>query len=771
MISEIKSRINCVEYAQRFGLPIRKEGDRTTSLSGGNNNTALVVFSDFWHDFKLSQGGDVIDLCAIARYDGDRKKAIADLAKITGVENEMHDDWINYTQNLNNKIQKWHESLRQQDIDYLHSRGIKDETIQRLKIGQASGRLTIPYFKNGYVAYYISRGNNPKYKKAKIDGCNENVPWGLHSIKEDNNTLVISEGAFDAISFEQEGYSVLATMGGHFSREQLKSVRDICKQFEQVFVCFDNDDAGADFTVAFSKFLFQNKISFIAGELPPKYKDISEYYQDGGNLQELIDNAQNGLIGLCKRITDKEEFKQFSYKSARFMGKPELVELFNAASKQFPPDWFEQVKKSAMSPPSEDIIAKEIISKHKLKYIEALGFFEYQRGAWKKKNDTQIQSYIGDELGHYRTGGRISSILKLLKADCITTDLFDKKPLFNFINGTLDLTTYEFREHRESDLCSMQVSYAYDKTIYSAKWDNFIAEICADDPKRIALLQEIAGYILFPDCSLQKCFFLMGEGANGKSVYLDILSAVFGEDNTSNIEMSGLVEPFQRIQLISSILNVSSETKTDVKGAESIFKQVVVGDRINGCYKNKDFIDFRSRAKLLFACNELINAKDISYGFVRRICFVKFENKFVDNPSGPKELKKDNEITKKLMEDLPAIFNWALEGYIILKSTKEFTQTDDEQTSIQEFMEMTNPIHVFIKEADLPDRITNNELYEEYRSWCIASGHMPKSRTGFIRAFKSAKPNNIIEFNTAGIRGFYVNKSVAGKVLQFEPIK
>ena len=42
-----------------------------------------------------------------------------------------------------------------------------------------------------------------------------------------------------------------------------------------------------------------------------------------------------------------------------------------------------------------------------------------------------------------------------------------------------------------------------------------------------------------------------------------ITNAVFGDENMSSIEMSGLVEPFQRIHLLNSIVNISTETKTD----------------------------------------------------------------------------------------------------------------------------------------------------------------------------------------------------------------
>ncbi|MEG1619856.1 MAG: phage/plasmid primase, P4 family [Eubacterium sp.] len=763
MISEIKSRINCIEYAQMAGLSVKRSGERTTSIAGGSNKTACILYEDWFYDFKLDQGGDVIDLCALLKHDGDKREAIMELAELTGAKPEMSENWRQYTQNLCHLIQKWHEALRPEDRLYLKTRGITEATIERLKIGY-NGRLVIPYFKNGYVSYYITRGEDPKYKKAKLDGLNENVPWGLHTIKETNQQLIIAEGAFDAISFEQEGYSVLATMGGHFSKDQLKTVLSICKQFDQVFVCFDNDDAGSGFTVDFSKQLFQYKIDFVCGNLPKGYKDVSEYYQDGGKLENLIENAENGLQGLCEKITDKAAFKNFVFKAARFVGKPELAELFSAAKGRFPSEWFEEVKKMAMTAPSEDLIAKDITEKHRLRFVEALGFYEYQRGTWHKKNDTEIQAYIGEELGRYRTGSRITSILKLIKSDCITTDIFDQKPIFNFINGTLDLENFEFRAHNENDLCSMQVGYPYNTLKDCPKWKQFIREICNFDDKRMMLLQEIAGYVLFNDNSLQKCFFLIGEGANGKSVFLDVLGDVFGNDNISNVEMSGLIEAFQRIQLLTSILNISTETQTNIKGAESVFKQIVVGDYVSGCFKNKDFVKFRPRSKLILACNEFIKSKDMTHGFIRRICFVKFENRFVDDPKGKNELKRDNNITETLKTELPGIFNWVLEGYALLKNTKDFTKTDDEDDLIKDFSETINPILIFIQEHHFGDEIVFKDLYEDYKMWCVEAGHQARNRTGFVKAFKGTfmKMNpQYSEFKSGTVRGIRCPKESA----------
>ena len=734
-IRYIKEKVSVLEYAQSvLGWPVRKSGDRTVSLAPGSHNpTALVVYKDWWYDFKQACGGDVIDLCAEAKHGGDKGAAIRELG------GDLSEDWKEYTQNLISRMVAYHHALRPEDIEYLHSRRINDETIKRLYIGYHEGRLYCPYFKNGGIVYYASRDRTgdpkaAKYIKAKLDGYNENVPWGLHTLNRDGDTLIIAEGMFDAISFEQDGYKVLSPIGGYFSKESMKQVINIAQAHKQVFVCFDSDAAGNKFTMAMSKAFFKAHVKFVCGVLPTGIKDVSDYYAGGGSLDILVHGAQPGIAVLASRITDRDEFKQFVYDAARFVEGPELAELFENVD--FPKAWLKEVMKQALRCPPESLIAEEITTKRKLKYVTGLGFYEYTHGVWKKRDDYEIMGYISEQMGHWAMGAKLKTITTLVKANIVTDELFNRQAVFNFQNGVLDLNSGEFLDHSEAFMSSIQVDYSYNKNAYSPAWARFIEDITNGDERRANLLQEIAGYVLFPDNSLQKCFFLMGDGANGKSVFLDVLMSVFGEKSVSTVEMSELVDHFRRIYLAEALLNISSETKSDVRGAEAIFKKSVVGDLINGCYKGKDFINFRPRAKMISACNEFFKSRDTTMGFMRRICFVRFPVKFVDEPRAPNERKADKELAGRLLKELPGIFNWAYTGYKVLRENRAFTVTNDEAEMMSEFTQVVNPVSVFIEEAELTGDISRSDLYKKYKEWCEEMGHKVSSQTKFIQTFK-----------------------------------
>ena len=815
-IAYVKDKYSVLEYARDIlGFPVQKSGDRCVSFApNSHNNTAMVIYNDSWYDFKQGIGGDVIDLCAYVKHNGDIGEAIKDLAGDYGYNPE----WKEKALARDQQVEEWHKQLRESDMHYLYRRNIKKETINRLKIGYnpKEQRLIIPYWKNGHVAYWVGRDRTgepeaSKYKKAYLDGYNENIAWGLWTFDEKyreeakqrleknfakyppkiategmanaiegaakteggaaekevalqtkiisladrqkmlDDIAVIAEGAFDALSFEQEGFRVLSPISGYFNKEAKKQVINLLKTARHIFVCFDNDKAGTRFTLDMCQTLFKNRLSFVCGVLPPDFKDVSEFYTAGGDLFNLVADAVPGIITLARHITDKEDFKKFIFQAARFVDDTDLIELCENIT-AFSPVWVKATLKKALKMPPEKTILEEVLDQHTLKYVEGIGFYEYVHGVWIKRSDNMIGGYLSHVLGIWENGNKLSSLMKALKAKKTTEEMFNRKPIFNFRNGVLELETGVFREHRQGDLSSIQAAYDYDPKAICPKWEKFIHEIMEGRETSIKLLQEMTGYILFTDCKLQKAFFLVGDGANGKSVFLNLIGAVFGNDNISRVEMSGLVEPFQRISLINSLVNISTETNSDIKGAESIFKQIVTGDPINGCHKSKDFVVFYPRCVMISSCNEYIKSRDTTYGFLRRIIFIDFPRKFEGENA-------DLHIEDALIQELSGIFNWIYEGYKRLKANMKFTETPEQTDIMEDFVILTDQVADFINDnlLDSDGVIERSELYRKYLSWTKETMNMPQSCTKFIRNFKKIVKRflpHVTEGRSASMRFF-----------------
>lgn len=777
----IKQRISCVDVAQRCGLPIQRSGDRCVSplRPGATNASSFCVDDDFWYDFGDSRGGDCIDLLAELQFSGDRGAAIRELAALTGVTdaNPRSDAWITYTQNLCNQIAYWHTQLTPDDYDYLHSRGINDDTIESLKIGRtANGRLSIPYFKNGYVAYYCTRhlpgGAYPesKYRKQTRDDYNEHVPWGLETLSRDGETLVIAEGAFDAISFWQDQYPVLSAITGFFSKSQIPTVLAAARKFKRVFIVYDDDsrtsNAGAKFTMRMSELLTRNRIPFIVGTVPTPYHDISEYYAAGGDLSRIIDAAEPGINYIATRFTEFSELETFIYTVARHTKRTAMDDLMSAlqATRRWNDAALKTLFKSATTAPPETIITDEIMRSHQLVYIPSVGFYEYDGGVWTKHPDDVICSYVDKTLGEFSTYQRVRAITGLLKTRALRHDIvFNAKPVWNFVNGTLELETGVFRDHNPSDYCSVQSSYPYDPNATYDAWTRFIDDITAGDPKAAELLQLIPGYTLMQDSRYERGFVLSGNGSNGKSKYLEILRRLFSDSSgstVSHLPPRALLDKFRLIQLRESIINIAGEIRSDLRDVEELIKSIISGEPQTACYKSKDFVTFTPRTKLIYATNSQLSSGDTSEGLTRRLIMVDFKVSFVDNPdpNDPYQRQKNVDILDDLSHELNSggVFNWAYEGYKLLRTVGYFTETDDQAELLQDFRRSSNPILVFWEDTNhsYADSFTNGEIYHNYLQWCVDNGERPGTANTFHREFKKVSNRHYDSYRTKNERGY-----------------
>lgn len=777
--SIIKQRISCVDVAQRCGLPIRQSGDRCVSplRSGASNASSFYVEDDFWYDFGSASGGDCIDLLALVKHGGDRGKAIRELATLTGVpdDNPRPDGWLQYTQNLCNQIAYWQTQLTRNDYEYLHSRGLTDTTITELKIGRTEdGRLSIPYMKNGYVAYYCTRhlpgGSYPesKYRKQHKDDYCEHIVWGLDTLSRGGDTLVIAEGAFDAISFWQDGYPVISAITGFFSKSQISTVLAAARRFSRVFIVYDDDsktsNAGARFTMRTAELLTRHRIPFVVGTVPPPYHDISEYYAAGGDLSHIISNAEPGISYIASRFTDFSELEKFIYTVARHTKRTQLDELHATlrASRRWDADSLKSLFKSATTAPPENIVADEILKSKQLVYIPSVGFYEYINGVWNRRSDDLIGSYVDTALGEFSTNQRTNAVVGLVRKRSLREDIvFNNTPVWNFVNGTLDLITGVFREHNPNDYCSVQSSYPYNPEATHDSWDRFIDDITAGDPKTMELLQLIPGYVFEPTNKYEKIFVLSGNGSNGKSKYLEILRQLFGEANVSHLQPRAMLDKFRLIQFRESIVNMAGEIKANLSDTEELLKSIASGEPQSACYKSKDFVTFIPRTKLIFATNDQLSSGDTSDGLLRRLVMVDFKVSFVDNPDPNDSYQrlKNVDILESLIQELHSggIFNWAYEGYKLLRAVGYFTETADQTQLLQDFKRSSNPILVFWEDhhGDFSSEITNQDLYRgKYLQWCVDNGEKSVSAITFHREFKKVSSRFYEPYRTKNERGY-----------------
>jgi putative DNA primase/helicase len=112
----------------------------------------------------------------------------------------------------------------------------------------------------------------------------------------------------------------------------------------------------------------------------------------------------------------------------------------------------------------------------------------------------------------------------------VTSDDLDPNPwLLNVNNGTIDVSTGEFREHKQEDMITKIANVVYDPQADCPAWKQFIREIMDFNGEVINFVQTVAGWALTGDTSEQTMFILFGSGANGKSTFLNTIMYLLGD--------------------------------------------------------------------------------------------------------------------------------------------------------------------------------------------------------------------------------------------------
>ena len=777
MINKIKQRLSCIEYLSRQGIHIKSGGRCVSPLRpGAKNPTSFYCETDYWYDFGSATGGDVIDLAAQLQYNGDISLAVRELSRELGIQTDSYNaEWKTDIQNLCNRTAAYHEALTPEDYKYLSERGLTREDADRLMIGRVTdgylrGRLFLPYFKNGAVVYYATRAlpdgafADNKYMKASLDESPsyQHIPWGLHTLNHRSDLLIISEGYFDAVSWEREGYAVLSPITGNFSKTQWPDVISACRMFPKVLVIFDNDavsHAGEGFTERTARKLFQARIPFLVAHTPEGIKDVNDYYTSGGSLQALVDSAEDGLRYMAAQYTNPTELKNFIMSINRYTDSTAIASaLFQPIlEERFAPAILKSILKAAETAPSESQIVDEIIAKHQLLYVNNVGFYEWNGKVWQPISDLIAENYADQQYGkRFATYNRVKAVKNLLKSRSVCDVIFDRNPVLTFQNGTLEIETGTFRDFSQADYCSIIMDYDYDPTATCPQWERFIEDITDEEPRRAENLQFIAGYTLFSDCRHQKVFILVGSGGNGKSVYLELIQRLFGDKNVTHVEPTGLTESFQRIRLKDSLLNIGSDINSDFSKGEirEWLLKVADGTSVQACYKGMNHIDFIPRCKLVYACNALPTAEIIN-GLNRRMQFIDFPCQFVEvpDPNNPRQKTRDINVVKKLNDELPGIFNWAYEGYKLLMQVGYFTDTPEQQTLMHQFEQTSNPVMVFCEDRDFNGTVSREDVYFWYTLWCEETGHKPLSREKFLPKFRDCMGDRIADERQERING------------------
>lgn len=618
-----------------------------------------------------------------------------------------------------------------------NKRGITDKTIDDFEIGwhKDKARYTFPVRDDNGKIRNIRLYSTTAEKQWKIFNYTEKKhdEEGEIEIKYSDKTqyfpahklklnvpekFIICEGEFDCMILWQNGFkAITSTTGGNtWCDEWLNLFVD-----KGIIFLYDCDTEGIDFAKKHSNKLLKadvcKSISVVTLPLSGSKidKDVSDFFNSGhtsAELQKLIDDTKP----LTKRDIER-------------------ISAFDVA---------EDFKKSEFCSPHN----KVILRRWRNEYYMWNG--RHHKIVEDERIIADVLHYIAHNFNRDRaTGSFANDVLKNLwdsillpkDMDSPMTNLDSRYPtkLKNFLsmgNGVLNLQQFIdnvpviMEQHTPDIFFTCSLPYGFIANADCPIWNAFLEKVQPDSYVR-DFLQEYAGYMLVPDIEYQKFLLFIGEGQNGKSVFLDVITAMLGgPDNVSSVSLSNFQDKFSLSGLVGRLANICGEVGDIEQISEEKLKAIVGGDQVEVEEKYKKPYYTKVTGKHIFSTNHLPRFRDRTLGLWRKMSVIEFGVYIKDS-------EKDERLKNKIIDnELPGVFLWAVQGLVRLIQRGKFNEPQMCVDKKEEVATEINSAKSFIKENleyDQNSSVNCIDIYKNYNDWCKQNNYKPVNEVHFAR--------------------------------------
>jgi len=393
---------------------------------------------------------------------------------------------------------------------------------------------------------------------------------------------------------------------------------------------------------------------------------------------------------------------------------------------------FEQKKKTSKkkvaTKEKEDLdnyeIAEYILNeKHLVTIRENEDICIYNNGVYERDKEKEVRTIIKEmcnDLGVRFSIQKRNVILEIIKTSTFQSiENFDlNKYIINLKNGLFDLKTFELKDHTFEYLSLRQIPVNYDGKMQCDAIDKFFSEIFLK--KDLKSIYEIIGLCLTPIMEYQKAFMFYGDGNNGKTTFLNLLTYFIGSNNKSGVDISDFGKPFRMAQLEGKLVNIVSDISSIPKIIMRIrnFKLYVGNEFIISVNRKfKQEYDIKPTAKLLYSCNSNFPnvPNDTDKGFWRKWIAIECPYNFDDNA--------DLNLLDKLItkNELSGLLNKALIGFKRLELRKGFRKKYNNWKKIKDlWMLKIDDFKTFLEEkAEFGEyKTAHQEPNNQYWEFC-----------------------------------------------------
>jgi len=373
----------------------------------------------------------------------------------------------------------------------------------------------------------------------------------------------------------------------------------------------------------------------------------------------------------------------------------------------------------------------------------------YNGAFWNELDKNEFQKFLGEaaeKMGVAKFSARYYLFREQLFKQFLSTAYLPtpennkETVLINLQNGTFEISpqgTY-LRPFDRSDFITYQLPFEHNPEAKAPIFEAYLDKVIPDK-ERQRILAEYLGFVFIKHGSKsikeEKALILYGTGANGKSVFYEVVNALLGSENTSNFSLQSLTNEngYFRAKIANKLVNYASEISGKLETA--VFKQMTSGEPVEARLPYGEPFTLKQYAKFIFNVNELPKDVEHTNAYFRRFLIIPFD---VTIP----EHEQDKQLHTKIIEkELSGVFNWVLEGLNRLLEQKRFSECKAAQNAIEQYKLESNSVQMFLSENEYKSSPTNwkliKDLYLDYRIFCTDEGTTPFKKTNFIKQLKA----------------------------------
>lgn len=262
--------------------------------------------------------------------------------------------------------------------------------------------------------------------------------------------------------------------------------------------------------------------------------------------------------------------------------------------------------------------------------------------------------------------------------------------------------------------------------------DEFLDSISAGDDAVRTHLCEIIGACMCSSRIVSQAPMLIGrarggagKAANGKSTFINWVSAIVGSENVTSLSIEDFGNRFNKGMVVGKLANLGDDIPDGfLQGDQlSTFKKMVTGDSIYADVKGTDGFEFRPSALQVFSMNTIPRLSDTTDGIMRRLDFTPFRAEFRAGMDG-----YDPNIEKKLAS-AEVLRRGALLGLMALPDLIErgrFTEIPDMQRELDAVRIDNSSVARWVTdecvEPQWLDGRSVAEAYKAYTDWAEEAG-------------------------------------------------